>query len=246
MILSPSLSWLESYNPPYDTVVDVIRWCIRRALIHPYLRSHTLATTVMQDVCQIMGGGRRTVLRCLLQLHGIMERSESHYLFNKLFIDPLICWAQRCNESDVKSFAKEVEASLVHAGKEHLGLGLAELELSFFDYCDDDEVSSSSEEDGDETDDYESDSDSRGADETTVGTSIDEEVDKVKDEREETIKKTASKASSALLDENIGDDKSASGLGILGSSTGGVDGGGQPCSQPLVTPLSEKKLIEEA
>ncbi|KAL7524463.1 hypothetical protein ACHAXR_002041, partial [Thalassiosira sp. AJA248-18] len=102
MILSPSLSWLENYNPPYDTLVDVLRYNIRRSLIYPYLRSYTLSTKiVVEDVCRILLGGRRMILRCLLQVHRIMEKSESHYLFNKMYVHPLIGWIQRCEEDEV-------------------------------------------------------------------------------------------------------------------------------------------------
>lgn len=196
MMLSPSLSWLENYNPPYDTIVDVLRWNVRRSLIHPYLRSHTLARKVVEDVCQIIKGGRRTVIRCLLQVHRIMEKSESHYLFNKMYIDPLIGWIQMCEENEVQEFGREVEGLFVNTkksndgddaktldvlDKEYLGLGLVELEKSFFEGYDDngEESSSSVEDDDDESDDdsanYESDSDSRGVEDATVSTTADEE-----------------------------------------------------------------------
>ena len=159
MILSPSLSWLENYNPPYDTISDVIRWNIRRSLIYPYLRSYALAIKVANDVCQIIKCGRRTIIRCLLQLHQIMEKSESHYLFNKLYIDPLLGWIQRCDEDEVIEFGKEVKDSLgLNLLKDNLGLGLVELESSFLEST----TSSSEEEDcNDEVSyNYESDSDS--------------------------------------------------------------------------------------
>lgn len=149
MILSPSLAWLENYTPPYDTLIDVIRWCIRRSLIYPYLRSTSLAMKLVQDVAQIFMKGRRVAIRCLLQLHRIMEKSESRYLFNKLYIDPLIWWTQNCEEDAFTYFGQEIE-SLLSAGfcdagddnsesnknelnlldKQYLGLGLDELECS--------------------------------------------------------------------------------------------------------------------
>jgi len=158
MILSPSLSWLENYNPPYDTVVDIVRWNIRRSLIYPYLRSYNLAMKIAEDVRQIVNGGRRTIIRCLLQLHKIMEMSESHYLFNKMYIDPLIGWVQLCEENEVQTFGKEMEVSFRYVektddvgdaksscvlDKEHLCLGLIDLEDSFF--RGDEESTSSSE-----------------------------------------------------------------------------------------------------
>ena len=125
MILSPSFSWLENYNPPYDTIADVIRWSIRRSLIYPYLRNYTLATKIVADVNRIIKGGRRTIIRCLLQLHEIMEKSESHYLFNKLYIDPLLGWIQQLEEVVVQKFGKELEDVIGSnvLGKDTVGLG---------------------------------------------------------------------------------------------------------------------------
>lgn len=174
MILSPSLSWLENYNPPYDTISDIIRWSIRRSLIYPYLRSYALAIKVANDVCQIIKCGRRTIIRCLLQLHQIMEKSESHYLFNKLYIDPLLGWIQRCEETEVIEFGKEVKDALgLNLLKDNLGLGLVELESSFLE-----NTTSSSEERDNNNEvsyNYESDSDSRGVEEATVSTTADEQ-----------------------------------------------------------------------
>lgn len=150
MILSPSLSWLENYNPPYDTVSEVVQWVMRRSLIYPYLRSYALARKVVDDVASIVKGGRRTILRCLLQLHQVMEKSESHYLFNKLYIDPSIGWIQQLEEIEVHEYGKELEALLLanNGGllcKQRLGLGLVELEKSFQEYCNHVEGSNSSE-----------------------------------------------------------------------------------------------------
>ncbi|KAL7545407.1 hypothetical protein ACHAWF_008753 [Thalassiosira exigua] len=196
MILSPSLSWLECYNHPYDTILDVVRMSIRRSLIYPYLRSYSLARKVFEDVAHIINGGRRIIIRCLLHLHEIMKRSECHYLFNKMYIDPLIGWIQQCGESEVQEFGKEIENISAHKeqptskvnhvddvqeldvlDKEHLGLGLIELEKSFFEGYDDEESTSTSEHDESSIN-YDSDSDSRGVDETTVDTTDEDESSK--------------------------------------------------------------------
>ncbi len=159
MILSSSLSWLEHFNPPYDTIVDVIRWNIRRSLIYPYLRVYSLSRKSVDDVCRIILGGRRAILRCLLQLRRIMERSECHYLFNKLYIYPLIGWIQRCEESEVIEFGNELLMVTKHdiigsdpIGKDCLGLGLVELEHAYLE-SDDASETASGEADNDDDDD---------------------------------------------------------------------------------------------
>ena len=222
---------------------------------------------VVQDMCRIIGRRRRTVIRCLLQVHGITERSESHYLFNKLYVDPLIWWMQRCKESEVREFGREMECLLVRTeksgdmgdnvkgaddpyllGKESMGLGLVELERLLFESYEDEESSSS--DDGDESLDYQSDSDSRGVDEDTVGmTTTDEEglsacnqsmgMEVVPKAEKTSGKASANRVSVALLDENIGFTKSD-------SSCAKVDSEVTTESQPLGSARSEKRLIEEA
>ena len=195
MILSPSLSWLEHYNPPYDTLDNILQWSIRRSLIYPYLRSYNLAKLIAEDVSRILKCGRRTVIRCLLQLHKIMEQSESHYLFNKLYIDPMIGWVQQCEENEVQQFGIEVEQLCKSSdddvlGKQCLGLDLVGIEERFSENAR--EISSSDDDDDSSCSvDYESDDES-GCDTEEVTT--DEEVAKTSTEH---------KHSSALLDENI-------------------------------------------
>ena len=152
MILSPTLSWLESYNAPYDSICDVMRWCTRRSLIYPYLRSYKLSMKTVGDVANILCTGRRVVLRCLLQVHSIMEKSECHYLFNKLYVDPMIWWVQSCKEEIFQTFGQEMRQALSLdstckdecvedesnlLAKKYMGLNLFELEHAQFDEEDD-------------------------------------------------------------------------------------------------------------
>lgn len=205
MILSPTLSWLECYNPPYDTIADVICWSIRRSLIYPYLRSYDLAKQIAEDVHEIMKRGRRTVIRCLLQIHKIMESSESHYLFNKLYIDPLIGWIQQCEEEEVQQIGDKL-GGLLRAkgsnssdalGKQHLDLDLEDIEKRFFESDDEEDTSSSEDDNSSSIVDYESDDESGGDTEITT----DEEG------QTNSIAKEGMN-SSALLDENIGQEES--------------------------------------
>jgi len=130
--MSPTLSWFETYVHPYDNILNVLQWCIRRGLIYPYLRNFNfLSVQLIHDVETILSGGRRIVLRCLLQVRNILDKSEFHYLFNKLYIDPFICWVQRIKEEDLISFALEVKTCMKidrAFDKDTMGLGLVELE----------------------------------------------------------------------------------------------------------------------
>lgn len=144
-ILSPSLSWFEQYGAGkigrssdiVDSVADVLAWSTRRALIYPYLRSYSLAALAANDASMILQQGKRMVLRCLLQIRTIMENSTSHYLFNKLWIDPIIFWAQNVSHTTISAFAAEARKhteemqSDTTLWKCRLGLELQELEDIF-------------------------------------------------------------------------------------------------------------------
>lgn len=129
--LSPTLAWLESYTPPYDDIVQVLRWSMRRALTYPYLRNFEFICICVQDVGDILEAGRRVILRCLLHIQKIFDTSEYQYLFNKLYINPLICWIQKIDDDVVRVFSKEVYTIVKNEylfAKHTLGLDLDSVE----------------------------------------------------------------------------------------------------------------------
>lgn len=161
VVLSPTLSWLESYTPPYDNIAGVLRWSIRRAMIYPYLRNFDFVSKqLVKDVLNILSGGVRVVLRCLLQVQQILDTSEFHYLFNKLYISPYISWIQMVGDDALADFALKVKKSLSDKrvfAKSSFGLDLEVLENNAFE--------------GDESDDSDSDESS-----TTSSSSDDDDV----------------------------------------------------------------------
>lgn len=101
-ILSASLSWLDDWiddeDPGDRTVIikEVVQSSIRRALVYPYIRTFEFAIHVVwKHVTVILRRGLRTILRCLLQLRCILDKSEMFYLGNKLFVDPYLAWLQQ-------------------------------------------------------------------------------------------------------------------------------------------------------
>ena len=186
VMLSPTLSWFESYTPPYDSIASVLRWSIRRALIHPYLRNYNfVASKLVKDVASILAAGKRVVLRCLLQIQKTLEGSEFHYLFNKLYISPYISWIQMIDDEDLASFASQVNECVLDGNcilsKSSLGLDLVTLEKDAFDQ-DEEENESESDTSGSESesDDSSSGDDSSGEDNEKKDTNVDN-IDSVSD-----------------------------------------------------------------
>ena len=153
VMLSPVLSWLDSYTHPYDTIENVLQWSVRRALIYPYLRNYDLVSLFfVQDLVDILMSGRRVLVRCLLQIHDIFDKSEAHYLFNKLYLNQIICWLQLIEDDVLVSFATNVRMSVENPNvlsKDQLGLDLVLFENDAFnneEMSDTEEVEDTSEE----------------------------------------------------------------------------------------------------
>ncbi|ORZ36359.1 SHQ1 protein-domain-containing protein [Catenaria anguillulae PL171] len=91
--VSATLSCLEQFTSP----MHVARSLFRRSLAYPLYRSRPLIRkTLAQDVPKIIqAGGRRAVLRALLELHKSFEASEPHWIWNTLWVEPLVHWVTK-------------------------------------------------------------------------------------------------------------------------------------------------------
>ena len=111
--LSCSLSWLDSpfLSPPsppssssstttsiittnhiYDTIVQVTR----RMLIYPYWRNFEFCHHVLQETLSLLtSGGIHAVVKALLRIRTILDKSESYYVGNKIFVDPFLYCIQQ-------------------------------------------------------------------------------------------------------------------------------------------------------
>jgi len=144
--LSCSLSWLQDYSDT-PSLSKVMEYSMRRSLIYPYLRNYSFSVFCWKQVACIVRNGRRCVVRCLLQIRSILEKSESHYLGNRLYIDPYLAWIQRNVKSDepLLDISLQVEniTGGTSLGKEALGLDLLQLERNAME-----ELNDESEEEG--------------------------------------------------------------------------------------------------
>jgi protein SHQ1 len=174
-ILSCSLSWLESFDGGNVTAEDVVVQSIRRSLIYPYLRNLDFAVFIWKQISTyILTGGRRCVVRCLLQMRNVLDKSELYYLGNKLYIDPYLAWLQDArrhndDESYLKNLAQQIDAVITDTKtlKEKIDLGLPKIEMEAFQEVEGIEGSSTGSDSDSESSEDSSDSDD----------SSDEEVD---------------------------------------------------------------------
>eukprot|EP00980_Cylindrotheca_fusiformis_P018894 scaffold6315_cov116-Cylindrotheca_fusiformis.AAC.5 len=137
--LSCSLSWLD---PPTTTnVQDTLISLTRRMVIYPYWRNIDFCKMVWEHVLCIMeeeNGALHLIIKCLLQIRSILEKSEFYYAGNKLFVDPYLFWVQHQNaeeagvllrllasnlRAELKKDRLKEDTNLNIAAYEHLVLG---------------------------------------------------------------------------------------------------------------------------
>lgn len=68
----------------------------RRALAFPLYRSWVLAKACKTDAARFLLRGTRTVLRCLLELRGILGAHEVYYVYSRIWLDDFCRWIQAC------------------------------------------------------------------------------------------------------------------------------------------------------
>lgn len=134
--LSNTLAWLESYdsNKQQDTLLHVIQGSMRRLICYGYLRVWKLGRKVLSDVTKILLLGKRTILKIFLQLYGLFEHTDTHYLLNKLYIHDCCNFIQQVSDRIFYTLgmeyniAKTVFEKQENRSKDSMGWYLNEIE----------------------------------------------------------------------------------------------------------------------
>jgi protein SHQ1 len=134
-ILSPTLAWLDSSAD----VSTVIRAGVRRMLTYPLLRQYELAMHVINETVELLRRGKRVVLHCLLDVFRIVEKSETQYLLNTIYIQDYCIWIQTVSDEQFVRLAEEVSGCLQRFRKADSGWALEELERQLLESEDGDE-----------------------------------------------------------------------------------------------------------
>ena len=258
-VLTSGMSYLESPT----SVEEVLHSFLRRVAIYPYWRNiEEFGVYIIKQTLEILHThGIHGITKCLVQAHTILEKSESHYLSNKLYIDPYLYWVQRlerdCGNEGLTRIILEIESSIlmVQPDEDNIlvtevqnSLGIDTLMDRFFQTDSEtsdnsSESSDSAEEEGNETNTTDDDNDDDDDDDDD-GNDLEEIDDTVADSS--LLKECADKTTTTtttkknlLLDDEVGD----SGDGGGGSLYGGVSVGG--ASPSLITEIiqsSNKKV----
>uniref|UniRef100_M4BA35 Shq1 C-terminal domain-containing protein n=1 Tax=Hyaloperonospora arabidopsidis (strain Emoy2) TaxID=559515 RepID=M4BA35_HYAAE len=125
-IVSPTLSWLDVSADLYA----VVRSSVRRIIAFPFLRQYDLAMRSVREASEILKRGKRVVLRALLTLYRMVEKSETQYLLNSLYIQDYCVSIQSVADERLQCISSELDAHIAGFSKNETGWALEELERS--------------------------------------------------------------------------------------------------------------------
>ena len=122
--LTPAFTALDP--PPYDrlqedalsTVTNPVRFqpaelistlipSYRRSLAFPLYRSFALAETCRTDVAGFLLNGKRTTIRCLMEMKRILDHHEVYYVYSKIWVDDCCSWLQVHARFALRFFSNE-------------------------------------------------------------------------------------------------------------------------------------------
>ncbi|KAJ8923635.1 hypothetical protein NQ315_010215 [Exocentrus adspersus] len=151
--LSASLSWLDVFETPRETLV----FAFRRSLIYPLYRNFNLSLKVLDDLHQLLHLGEEYILKCLIEIYYIFLNGDScRYILNNLFIKDYIIYVMKWDKSKWLEYLESLYKVTIK--KDELGLNLREIEedivliqqMMNLDVKDDENDSTDSEDSSDE------------------------------------------------------------------------------------------------
>lgn len=128
-IVSPTLAWLDT-TPDLKAVV---RTAVRRILSFPFLRQYELAMHVLRETVALLSCGKRMVLKALLELHRVVEKSETQYLLNTLYVQDYCVWVQSLQDEQLVGLSEQLSKHMDAFKKADSGWALEEIERSLLE-----------------------------------------------------------------------------------------------------------------
>lgn len=94
---------------------------IRRALSYPYHRHYKVALKAWDDVYYVLRGGKRMVLKCLLDLKELFRFHDVYYVYDKIWLEDLCSWILNdVSEGSIRELAHDLKRELGKITKEDI------------------------------------------------------------------------------------------------------------------------------
>lgn len=140
--LTPQFSMLDSMvvGDGQDILRATVITLIRRALSYPLHRNYNLIKKVWEDVYYNLRGGKRLILKSLLDLKELFRFHDVYYVYDKIWLEDLCSWliSDDISETAIRNLAHDVK-------KLYEGLNKTEITFEKFDKTEDDEIDEDSE-----------------------------------------------------------------------------------------------------
>ncbi|KNE72516.1 hypothetical protein AMAG_16559 [Allomyces macrogynus ATCC 38327] len=122
---NPEASWMVSTvcatlsgMERFTSLHAVLTAFARRALCYPLYRHRALARRAILDTHTILArGGRRGAIRALLAVHHVLARDDTRFVFNTVWIDPLLNWVIGMGDAKWSSLWRKMMAAVATEGE---------------------------------------------------------------------------------------------------------------------------------
>ncbi|KAG6886002.1 hypothetical protein C0993_006118 [Termitomyces sp. T159_Od127] len=126
---SAPASLAEPFIFTTDELSHTMATSYRRSLAFPLYRSFLLAEACRMDVAGFLNGGKRTVVRCLMEMKAILDHHEVYYVYSKIWLDDFCVWTQAyASETALITLAKQIAE--LNISKSLIGWRLQALEAA--------------------------------------------------------------------------------------------------------------------
>lgn len=123
--LQDGMKEISKVNKDSSLIKIAIITGIRRALSYPLHRNYDLAMKAWTFVYYILRGGKRLVIRALLDIHETFRFHDVYYVYDKVLLDDLTAWfISQGSENVIRSLALEVRKSKSHFPSRILNLNV--------------------------------------------------------------------------------------------------------------------------
>ena len=120
--LSSYLSWMDSFTD----LKSLVTTSGRRCLSFPLYRSWALFEKVLSDVRLIFEAGKLQILKCLLNIRMILNKSETHSPLAAIYLTDYCVWVQSACPKKLLSLSKALNELKI--SKDHVDFKLEEME----------------------------------------------------------------------------------------------------------------------
>lgn len=113
--LAPQFAFLDAQlHVPSDASPSILRAAVitgvRRALAYPYHRHYATAMKAWDDVYYCLRGGKRMVLKCLLDLRELFRYHDIYYVYDKIWLEDVCRWVlSDVSENAVRELAHDLK-----------------------------------------------------------------------------------------------------------------------------------------